>query len=101
MRERVQPVGAAIFGAGVAVALARAVYVAQSSATTFWEWPGFLAVALLLMGLLLLLARLLGKSSTDNGPSIRQRQKGGMGSHNYQAGGDLTITQKDPGLKER
>ena len=93
--ERIMSVGIALTGFGVAGSLAVLGWMAAGSKESFWSWHGWMAVCLLAVGVPLLIAGLLGPGKGDGKPSTQQRQSGGPGSRNYQAGGDMTIGRDD------
>jgi hypothetical protein len=93
--DRVMSVGIALTGFGVAGSLAVLGWMAAGTKDSFWSWHGWMAISLLALGVLLVVVGLLGPSKGEAKQPPQQRQSGGPGSRNYQAGGDMTIGRDD------
>jgi hypothetical protein len=90
------PLGAALTSLGGSLTVAYLIYSLQDSSRSFWRWPGILGVLIVSAGVLTLLAGFLITAEAEvpgRQARIRQKQRGGRRSTNYQAGGDITVGQ--------
>jgi hypothetical protein len=94
---RLLSVGGSLFGAGVVIAVGWLVYVDQDH-ISFWSWLGILGVVIGRLGLIILVAGWVipDKNEGEITPLVKQVQRGGNLSTNYQAGRDIKI-DKDKG----
>ncbi|GLY38745.1 hypothetical protein Amsp01_047690 [Amycolatopsis sp. NBRC 101858] len=97
------PLGSTLAAMGGSLSIGYLIYTLQDISRTFWGWPGILGTTVLVIGLLILIVAVFApvdESDSVNGPlGVEQKQRGGRGSVNYQAGGNIAIGQED-GPKE-
>lgn len=97
--NRLLPLGAAIMGLGGALTVGYLLYTFQDKSRSFWEWPGVLGVIILGLGLVALFIGFFipstAKTPDSSRPSIRQKQKGGARSQNFQGGRDVRVKDSD------
>lgn len=86
--DRLVAAGGVVAGLGGALGAAYYIYSLEAG-ESFWAWPGVVAVGVTGIGLIVLLGGLIRRDT----PAPGQQQRGGKGSTNYQAGGDMTIGQ--------
>lgn len=84
--DRIVATGGVVAGLGGALGVGYYIYSLEAG-QSFWSWPGVVGLVATGIGLLLLVV---GLSRRDT-HAATQRQRGGKGSTNYQAGGDMTI----------
>lgn len=81
--------GAALAGIGATLASGYWIYTLESSSTGgFWRFPGFACMGILGWGLVMLVT---GFFLPDRDCDAIQRQRGGDGATNLQAGRDISI----------
>ena len=89
--DRLSQVGGVVFGSGVTIGAGWGIWAAQSPTAGLWDWPIWPAIALCVLGGVLLGWSFFGaKSSMPDGGHLNQEQSGGAGSVNIQAGRDIT-----------
>ena len=97
------PLGSALAGLGGSLTVGYLIYSLQDSSRTFWRWPGLLGLVILLVGVLVLIAGYIAptkESDIVGTPTrIKQKQRSGRKSTNYQAAGDITVGQIDKNKK--
>lgn len=91
----VKAVGGFLAGGGASLAVGYLLYVLEFGGS-FWRWPGWIATALCIVGLVLsIFAR--EQESGGGEAKVRQKQVGGHGSTNFQAGRDLRMSESEHG----
>jgi hypothetical protein len=87
--DRWLAVGGALTAVGAALGVGYWIYGMQASPhVSFWHLPGYMAVALFVLGIVALVVGFFGASGGPP-PGIQQRQRGGRNSINIQAVGDM------------
>jgi hypothetical protein len=87
--DRWLAVGAALTGVGAVLGVGYWIYGMQASPhVSFWRLPGYIAIALLVLGSIALVVGLLGDGD-EPPPVIQQRQRGGDNSVNIQSAGGI------------
>ncbi|MDG6101172.1 hypothetical protein Daura_00425 [Dactylosporangium aurantiacum] len=98
-RDRLMPLGTTLASLGGSLAVGFLIYTLQDSSRTFWRWPGFLGIAILIIAIIVLIAGFLAPADksgpAETAPQTNQKQVGGDRSTNYQAGRDIKITGSD------
>lgn len=84
--DKLVAAGGVVVGLGGALGVAYYIYSLETG-QSFLSWPGVSALIATGIGILLLVVGLFRRDTHAAG----QRQRGGKGSTNYQAGGDMTI----------
>ena len=88
--ERGFPIGIGILGLGTTLTISFWIYTIQESGHyTFWRWPGYLGIFLILIGLLLVVIYF--SSDTEGDSQHQQSQTSGNFSTNIQVGRDLNM----------
>lgn len=83
-------VGIAIFGVGAALAIGVALYTIQDTQTrSFWTWPGFLSLGLVILGILLVAINFTTRG--EKAATTNQVQISGENSPNVNAGRDVIM----------
>jgi hypothetical protein len=90
--DRLLAAGAAVAGIGASGAIAYYIYVISGPSRNYWQLPGIASVVVLVIGLGLILAGLVGPAPPSS-PS--QTQRGGNESINFQAGGDIRVRDEE------
>jgi hypothetical protein len=85
--DRLLAFGGSVLGAGATLAVGWLVYALQSH-TSFWAWPGTLGVVTSACGALMLIV---GFVMPKDELPVRQVQRSGNNSVNFQAGGDIDL----------
>ncbi|MFF2297398.1 hypothetical protein [Arthrobacter sp. NPDC058127] len=71
-------------------------FAAQTDPARLWDWPMWVAAAMSLLGAAMLLWSFFGSDKSEQGKRrLVQKQSGGVGSVNLQAGRDITYKNKD------
>ena len=87
-------IGSAFFTTGAGISAAFAVFNVQAKGE-FWTLPVVLGAALTAVGLVILIHGALTRDHSSPGPQIVLKQRVAKGSHNFQAGGNLTVGDRD------
>ncbi|WFE54863.1 hypothetical protein [Micromonospora sp. WMMD1155] len=93
--DRLTPLGSAFSGLGGSLTVGYLIYCLQESSRSFWRWPGIVGLVILSVGVLALIAGFLAPKSDagETRTQVRQKQRGGRRSTNYQAGGNISVGQ--------
>lgn len=86
--------GGAFFATGAGISVSFGVMNAQAK-EPFWSLPVLVGAAIALLGLIFLIVGAFKSESTNPPPQNILKQQGGTSSHNFQAGGDISITNQD------
>jgi hypothetical protein len=91
-----------LVAAGLGILLWQLTRVSTGAETTFWSMAGIVSVALLVVGVMAMVAGYLAHRATDTDtPATHMRQRGGTGSTNLQAGGNIVYKSPDRDQSER
>lgn len=93
--ERLLQVGVAVATVGATLGSGWGIWAAQSPTARLWEWPMLLGIGVGVFGGAIIFASFfVSDDSTGEGRRIKQKQSGGKGSVNFQAGGDILYHNK-------
>lgn len=93
--ERLLQVGIAVATVGAALGIGWGIWAAQSPTTHLWEWPMLLGVGMGVVGGAMIFASFWVSDGSSGEGRIKQKQSGGKGSVNLQAGRDITYHSKE------
>jgi NO-binding membrane sensor protein with MHYT domain len=83
-------VGGIVFGGGVTIGAGWGIMAAQTASTVLWDWPMWLAAALVAVGSTMLVWSFFVRNESESSSGRLQSQEGGARSVNIQAGRDVT-----------
>lgn len=96
--DRLSQVGGVIFSGGITIGVGWGIFAAQTAPDRLWDWPLWTALVMTVLGAIMLFWSFFGPDKTDKSSRLVQRQSGGAGSINIQAGRD--VSYKDEGERE-
>ena len=93
--DRLSQTGSLVAGGGITLGVGWGIWAAQSPNAQLWEWPMLLAIAVGLLGGAMTVWSFFGTNDSSPNGLLKQRQSGGAGSVNIQAGRDVTYKKTD------
>ena len=83
-------VGGVIFGGGITIGAGWGIFSAQTAPDRLWDWPTWVALVMTILGAIMLVWSFFGTDKPETSGRLVQRQSGGAGSINIQAGRDVS-----------